>query len=376
MRRINLYIVRHLTIGTVLTTVSLVFAIWLTQSLRLIEVLTDGQAPFGTFLRLVGLSLPNFLSIVLPIAFAGSVLFVYHRLLTDNELVILRATGMAPSQVARPAVITAIVVSAIVASTNLYFLPLANQEFRLLRDLVQSQFASALLREGQFNELDGRTVYFRERTPAGELHGILYYDNTDPTQPETIIAERGLLVETETGPVAIVFNGLVQRADAETGQIDTLYFDQHTEPLQEEQPVYSSSWLDPRSRFIGDLLYPDMDNPSDAANAARLITLGHQRLAGPLLPIAFTLVALGALFYGDYNRRGAGIRLLAAVICIVLVQANEQMIAGMMRTDIGLFPALYASPLIASALGIAMMYRRRPLRYLFDLRPAARSGAA
>ena len=53
MNRISLYILRHLTVATVIATAILAFAIWLTQSLRLIEVIVDGSAPFHIFLRMV-----------------------------------------------------------------------------------------------------------------------------------------------------------------------------------------------------------------------------------------------------------------------------------------------------------------------------------
>src|SRR3546814_15541555 len=113
MNRISLYVFRHLTVATAIATLVLTFAIWLTQSLRLIELIVDGQAPMPVFLQMVALSLPNFLVVVIPVAMVAAVLFVYNRLLTDSELVVMRAAGMGPARLAAPALAMALVLTAL-----------------------------------------------------------------------------------------------------------------------------------------------------------------------------------------------------------------------------------------------------------------------
>src|SRR3546814_20163483 len=93
MNRISLYVFRHLTVATAIATLVLTFAIWLPQSLRLIELIVDGQAPMPIFFQMLALRLPNFLVVVLPVAIVTAVLFIYNPLLTDPELVFCRAAG-------------------------------------------------------------------------------------------------------------------------------------------------------------------------------------------------------------------------------------------------------------------------------------------
>src|SRR3546814_5191353 len=85
---ISRYILGQLAMATVFVTVALTFAIWLTQSLRLIDYIVNRGLPASTFLTFVGLLLPSFLGVVLPVATFVAILFVYHKLAMDSEMVV------------------------------------------------------------------------------------------------------------------------------------------------------------------------------------------------------------------------------------------------------------------------------------------------
>ncbi len=362
MDRISLYIFRHLIVATAVAAAILVFAIWLTQSLRLIEVIVDGSAPFHIFLRMVIDTLPNFLIVVLPIGLACAVLFTYNRMLADTEMVVMRAVGISPFGLARPALVTAALVAGTILAGNLYFLPLANQDYRRLQDLVKEEYSTVFLREGQFNEVsDDITVYFRERLDNGELTGILIHDNRDREEPVTMIAARGVMAQTESGPRVLMFGGNRQEFDRESGTVSVLYFDQYALNLEILREDQEQPWLKPRERFLPDLLNPDLDDPRDAAQQTRLIAIGHQRLSSPLLAFAFTAIGLGALLSGGFNRRGQGLRIAGALALVVVVQALDFAATTLTRRSLAYLPMLYLIPTATFVLGIAAMYVR-PLR--------------
>ena len=110
MKRLTLYLFRHLAVATVFVTAGLTLVIWLTQSLRLLEIVVDGGAPIYLFLQLMLVTLPTFLSIVLPIGLMAAVLFTYNRLTMDSELVVMRAAGVGPWGLAKPAVLLALMI--------------------------------------------------------------------------------------------------------------------------------------------------------------------------------------------------------------------------------------------------------------------------
>ncbi len=361
MDRISLYIFRHLVVAAIVSVAILVFAIWLTQSLRLIEVIVDGSAPFHVFLRMVLVTVPNFLIVVMPIGLVCAVLFTYNRMLSDTEMVVMRAVGISPLGLARPALMLAAITAFLAYVLNLYFLPLANQDYQRLQELVKAEYSAVFLREGQFNEVsDDITVYFRERLDNGELTGILVHDNRDSGQPVTMIAARGVIAQTESGPRVLMFDGSRQEFSREPGTMTVLYFEQYALSLEILRENREKPWQRPKERFLPDLLWPNLEDPQDRLYETRLIGIGHQRLSSPLLAFAFTAIALGALLSGDFNRRGQGLRIVLALIAVILIQALDFGGTTLTRQSQAFVPMLYLTPILTFAVGMATMYVRRP----------------
>ena len=103
LSRIDRYIFSQLLVALLLVTTGLVALIWLTQSLRFIQIIVShGLSPF-VFLRLTMLLVPSFVATILPITCFIVVLFVYTRLAGDRELTVMRAAGMSDYTLARPA---------------------------------------------------------------------------------------------------------------------------------------------------------------------------------------------------------------------------------------------------------------------------------
>src|ERR1051326_8810127 len=88
------YVLRQCLWAAVFVTVALTAAIWLTQSLRLVDLIVNRGLSAGLFLYLGVLTLPRFVDIVLPIGIFIAVLFTYYRLIAESEIVVMRAAGV------------------------------------------------------------------------------------------------------------------------------------------------------------------------------------------------------------------------------------------------------------------------------------------
>ncbi|MBD0275320.1 MAG: LptF/LptG family permease, partial [Acetobacteraceae bacterium] len=67
MTRLDRYIFRQLALALLGVTVGLAVLVWLTQSLRFIELVLDRGLSFLVFIELTGLLLPGFFAVILPI---------------------------------------------------------------------------------------------------------------------------------------------------------------------------------------------------------------------------------------------------------------------------------------------------------------------
>ena len=371
MRAITRYVLRQLCTVTIVVTVALTFAIWLTQSLRFVDYIVNRGLPASSFLAFIALLLPSFLGVVLPIAGFCAVLFVYNKLVMDSELIVLRATGLSQSQLARPALILAGIVTIFVYSISLYFLPVSYRTFRELQLSHRNDYSAVLLQEGVFNTLvDGITVYVRSRTNDGELLGILVHDSRKPDKPVTMMAEQGALVVTDAGPRVVMVNGNRQEVDRKTGKLSLLYFDRYTIELAQLQENVHTRWREPRERFLPGLLDPPRQG-EDLRYRDQLVAEGHHRIAAPLYSLAFIIIGLAALLSGEFNRRGQMRRILIAVLCVALLESIAVALHEIAARASGLIPVMYAGPLLPAAVGLYLLLRAPRRR-----RPAAEAAQA
>jgi lipopolysaccharide export system permease protein len=359
MKAYSRYIFGQVVTGILFIAFCMTCAVWLTQSLRYIELIVKHGISFGTFLYLTALLLPSFLVIVLPVALFGAILFTYNKLWMDRELVILRAVGVSPEALAVPALALSVLVMLAGYVLNLYLLPTSYRAFAHLMFSINNEFSAVMLQEGKFNVMtDKLTIYVRERQPDGLLVGLIIYDTRDKDKPITLIAESGALFQASDGERAVLTNGSRQQIDRD-GKLSILYFDKYTADFNLAKAI-DTTWSRPEERFLGDLLHPNINDPNDRANYGRLIAEGHQRIVSPFYAIVFTLIALSALLSGDFNRQGQAKRVLAAVFCVLVLEASSIGFLNMAGKTAALLPLVYLNCLVP--LGLASLYLVRPPR--------------
>jgi len=229
MNSISTYIFRQTAFVMIFVTVVLSFVIWLTQSLRFVDMVVNRGLPITDFLWLAMLITPRFITLILPFACVVATIYVYNRLIADRELIVLRAAGFSNLRLARPAARLAAVTALAAYAMNIYLLPVSYREFSNLRYSINSDYSAMLLQEGSFNTLPSRiTIFVRERREAGVLNGILVHDGRDPDEPVTYLANEGRLVSTDSGPRLVLIEGNRQQINRKDGSISFLQFEKQT----------------------------------------------------------------------------------------------------------------------------------------------------
>ena len=361
MSRNGAYIARQVVLASVFTTAALCLAILLLQSLRLIDLIVNRGLPLGDFLFIAAMMLPRFVAFVLPLAVFAASLFTYHRMMADSELVILRAAGLSPMQIVKPALAVAGIACVIGYALSLYVVPASLASFKAGLYEARNSLASTLIRERQFTAVgDSVTVYFREETPTGELVDLLIHDARDPQRQVTIIASTGILLPTDTGLRLVVQDGSQQSFF--DGTLHYLRFDRYTVDFGADSPVARDRWVEPAERFLPDLLFPNLDDPNDQAYREQLLAEAHNRLAGPLLPLAYTALGLGIYLSGGYSRRGQPTVTLTASVSAIAVLVAYLVASNLSSGSLGFLPLLYGMVLGPIAVGLWLIARSGTLR--------------
>src|SRR6267378_3940854 len=357
MTSLDRYILRQCLSVTLFVTAALSAAVWLAQSLRLVDLIVNRGLSAEVFLYLAMLILPRFIDIVLPIGAFIAVLFVFNKLTSESELVVMRASGLSPLALAKPVMILAGIGFVGLMSLSAYFLPASNREFKDLQFEIRNRFVSSLLQEGTFTTIaDKLTIYIRNRDDRGEVTGLLIYDNREPKRPVTILAERGLFAETPAGSRIVMVNGNRQQFDTEARTLSLLTFEHYTldlDSLHDDAPVVR--FREPQERFLDELFFP---SPKTAPALRSSFLVGaHRRLLIPLSAFTFSLIPLVCLLPGEFNRRGQLMRAVVAIAVGFIFEVVDIGVNDLAVRSAAAIPLMYATDLLPFALGFAILLR-------------------
>lgn len=357
MSALDRYILRQCLSVMVLVTGALTAAVWLAQSLRLVDLIVNRGLSAEMFLYLATLILPRFLDIVLPIGGFIAVLFVFNRLSTESELVVMRAAGVGPYALAKPVLVLSTISFAVLMSLSAYFLPASNREFKDLQFEIRNRFVSSLLQEGSFTTIsDKLTIYIGSRDERGEVIGLLVNDERDPRRPTTILAERGAFADSGSSSRIIMVNGSRQQYDRDTGKLSVLTFTRYVLDLDMLRDAPVVRFREAQERFLGELFFPSEE--IDPSIRYSFVVEANQRITTPLSVFGFTMIPLICLLPGEFNRRGQLKRVLAAIGGALAFQTADLAIKNL-AGRYGLAIVLsYVVDLLPFVVGLGVLFHR------------------
>ncbi|MBW4022489.1 MAG: LPS export ABC transporter permease LptF [Proteobacteria bacterium] len=375
LSRLDRYILRQILLALVAVTLGLVALIWLTQSLRFVELIVNrGLSPF-VFLRLTALLVPSFVAVILPITTFVVVQFVYQRLAGDRELTVMRAAGQSPWRLAKPTIVLAVGVAALCFWLNIWIVPASFTAFRDYQFEIRNRIAAFLLQEGVFTQISNNlTVYVRHRDQDGTLHGIMLDDERNPADPATIIAQAGRIVAGPLGPRVILFNGARQEVDKKTGRLNLLTFSENVINLAGSASGSGTQYRDDSEVSLHELLHPapgellPQDIPKWRAEA-------HRRLSSPLTAISYALVALASVLTGGFRRHGGFARPLIGIGITVGLVALGLSVNNLASRNSAFIPLIWVQAVLPGVVAGWILLRperiRVPRRAPADAPPTA-----
>ena len=355
--RLDRYVLRQLLAALLATTIALAALIWLTQSLRFVALVVDRGLSLWTFLELTGLLIPGFVAVILPITTFVIVQFVYQRLSTDRELTVMRAAGLSPFALSRPALACGAMACVACLVLDVWVVPSSYHEFRTFQFEIRNRIAAFLLQEGVFTPVsDSMTVYVRHRSPDGTLHGILVEDDRAPDRRATIIAEHGAMVEEPDGtPDVVLFDGSREELDRHTGRLNVLTFNENTIRLTDSSHDDNEQFRDASEMSIPELLRPD-PHTSLARDRGKFLVEANRRLAAPLTAIGFALIALVSVLTGAFSRNGNVLRPLAGIGTVVFLLALGLVIQNLAARMPVLVPLIWVNAILPGVVAGAILW--------------------
>ena len=350
MRSIDRYIFRSTLGAFTLVLVSLTATIWVTQALRDVDLMTNQRQTVLTFIGITGMIIPLLIMIIAPIALMGAVAHMLNKLSADSEIIVMNASGMSPWRLLRPLLVAAVVVSILVAILSAYVAPMGLRELKSWLIEVRANLITYLAQPGRFVPLQqGLTFYVRERRVSGQLAGVLLDDRRNPNEHVLLVAEQGDLLKNDQGTFLLLQTGNIQRFEKGRADPSIVVFDRYAFDLSQfdQAPVIKYTI---RERYLWQLLFPAADDKEVRANPSHARAELLDRLAAPLYPIVFVIIAYAYLGAPRTTRQSRSLSLLGAVGMVGLVR-----LVGFASTVMGVrFPAALLAQFIVLALATGL----------------------
>ncbi len=326
------YIFRKVLIGFTACISILISLIWFSRAITFVKYVTENGIALSHFFYLFLLILPWLLLFIIPISLLAAVLITYNRLITSNEITILKNSGLTKFTISKPVMSLALISTLFCFLISFYLMPYANKKLRLSRIDLNNNYTNLSINPQTFETLKSLTIYTKDRDENNKLFGILLHDERVATYSTTITAETGHIVAQDDAALLYMENGTVQKFNYDTKKSEILNFDNYVFNLTNSEEDKSTLHWKSKERYLNELLNPE--DGLDKDDPARFRTELHQRFTYPLLPVIFSILALACILKGSFNRRGNSGNIILAV-CMSTV---------FLIITIGLYDIIESSP--------------------------------
>jgi len=346
MKKLTRYIAGQITSGFLLVVFSLLSMLWLTQSLRFVEMVTNKGLPLRLFVELTSLLMPQLFVVLSPIALFTAVLFVYNRLLGDRELVIMQASGISPMRNALSVFLLGILLSLFGIYVQNWGIPQAENAFRKLEWEIKNNASHLMFRAGEFTNLKtDLTVFVTKHENDGSVSGVLLVDETNKKQKVTLSAERGRIIYEGEHPHIILMNGSRQEIDVDSGRFSSLNFSRYSVDLG----GFGKGGLKPasvREKPLSELLSSLHNDKLSDADKRKYLVEGNRRITTPWYNLVFALIACTGLLIGNFNRRGQTKIISISVFSMVVLLGLDLIFTNLANRSLYFLPLLYLNCLL------------------------------
>ena len=309
--RLDIYIFRQVLFALVVATGGLTALIWLTQSLRFVDLVVNRGLSFFVFIHLTSLLIPSFVAVILPITTYVVIQFVYQRMATDRELTVMRAAGLSPWALARPALAVALLATLAGYGLSLWAFPPRRRISR------RSSGKSAIVsRPSCCRTACSRRCPINSPSMSGPAIRMARCGESwwttrairPPTPPSW--PSGGAFWTVPTDRLCVLLDGSRQVIDHQSGRLDMLTFKQNELDLADATKEDAARPIDMSELPLSALLDP---HPFFERDRAKWMAEGHRRLTEPLTTLSYAMVGLFSALGGIFRRHGGIVRPLVTV---------------------------------------------------------------
>jgi len=325
MKILDRYLLREIIGPFFMVLFILTFVLLIGRILQIMDLLVNKGVGFSQILLLLAYLMPSFLIRTVPISLLAAVLMGLGRLSADNELIVMKASGIPLSRIARPVLAFAVAATLFTASMAVFFSPASSHAMRSLLFEIARQKAGIGIKEKVFNDRFKDIVLYAEKIdPRGDfMENVFISDNRLLREPTVITARKAFLVsdpDRMTLSLRLV-DGSSHQADPGKGsykKMDFRTYDLNLDlsgDLEQEAPDRRKSTEMGVSELIREM---GKRNPGTAEGRELRIEL-HKKFTLPLSCFLFALVGIPLSMGRHRSGKARGFSLAIMVVLVYYV---------------------------------------------------------
>jgi lipopolysaccharide export system permease protein len=355
MKIIHRSIFKELILTFLLSLTALNFIIMMEKLIKLSRLLSGVGTSFMDMARIILLLQPQLFLLTIPMALLLSTLLVYGRLNMDNELIILRISGMKFREISAPVVIFGLLCFGLNMAVGLFIGPKSSSELRYeVTDIIRERTPSAM-EEGSFNtSFKDIVIFVMHKTADNSIRGIFMYDNRNKNEPKILTAKECIISAREGYALTLSLkDGLIHMAKGDN--TTEVFFKNYNMVLQIETDAPSKKYSEMTPWELIDRI-----NKSESRNAKFFYVEFHRRFSLPFMCIITIFLGPSlALIAGKGGRLGGlTIGLATFTLYYMLLLSGENLVrAGKLPHYIGSWAATLILCIVAF-----LVFRRENLR--------------
>ncbi len=322
------------------------------QIMSMMKFLLNYGVALDSFMGLTALMIPFIISIIIPFVCFIAVIFVYNKLISDNEITVMVSSGLSPRQIATPALWLAAILTAVHLALNLFIVPATQAKFYNTQWNLRYGLAHMKLKESAFTELTDGLVVYVDKVSGHDLSQVMLSDARDEKSQMIIFAEKGKLIATIRGLSIVMTNGSLQATgDAmTTGTFETFDMDLNVTDRGD------NNGFKVRRIPTDQLLREVLNNPSLKQHKKVLAEL-CTRFLSPIMNLILAALCACILLRTSLLRRRASFAPVIAVVAMA-VAMSAFMTASNIIGSLTEFALLAIAQIVALAIILFILFKK------------------
>jgi len=322
-KTINLYILKEIAVPFVMILFVLTFVLLMGRILQLMDLMVNKGIAFVDIAKFIILLMPSFLMFTIPISMLVSFLIGLGRLSGDNEITVMKASGISLYQLFQPIAFASVIACIMTAAITLFLVPQGNYATKHHLYNVSKKQASVGIREKVFiDDFKGLLIYAETIPMDGAfMEGVLISDTRMTEEPSTIIAKKAYLL---TDPKALkvtmrLENGSTHTVDAALKHYRKMDFSTYDINLDIGSALFNENQL--KEKSSGEMtvleLQAKLKKAETSKQTLREVAIElNKKLSIPLSCIIFGFLGLPLGIRAHRSVKSRGISMGAVIVAL------------------------------------------------------------